>query len=107
MKPPMPNLRYLILGLATAFVPQEVFASSDLARSRNCVACHHADRRMVGPSYAAIAARYADDVAAPATLSERIIAGTQGNWGRMPMPAQPNLSPADAEALARWILSRP
>jgi cytochrome c len=106
---PMLDLRHLAVALAVALgallVSPEAFASDELARSKNCVACHSAERRMIGPSYAAIAARYANDDSAVRTLSERILAGTGGNWGQMPMPAQSNLSQDEAEALVRWILS--
>jgi cytochrome c len=59
---------------------------------------------MIGPPYAAIAARYADDASAVATLSRKILAGGSGNWGQMPMPPQA-IPPEDAEALVRWILT--
>jgi cytochrome c len=103
----MPDLlRHLPLVVAALLISSEASASAELARSRNCVACHHAERRMIGPAYSAIAARYANDATAIRTLSERILAGGGGNWGPMPMPAQPAVSPEEAEALARWILSQ-
>ena len=95
----------LALGLTALVLSSPALASADLARSKNCVACHHAERRMIGPAYTVIAARYANDGAAVGTLAERIMAGGGGNWGPMPMPAQPNVSRDEAEALARWILS--
>jgi len=101
---PMPHLCRLVL-LVALFAAPDALASADLARSKNCVACHSAERRMIGPPYAAIAGRYADDGAAVRTLSERVVAGTSGNWGQMPMPPQAGLSPEEAEALVRWILS--
>lgn len=99
-------LRRLALLLAALLPSSPALASPDLARSKNCIACHHAERRMIGPAYSLIAARYADDSAAPARLAERIIAGGSGNWGQMPMPPQPGLSREEAETLARWILSQ-
>jgi len=101
----MPDLRHLFLAAVALLVSSQAFASADLARSKNCVACHHAERRMIGPAYAAIAARYTNDSAAVRVLSERILAGTGGNWGQMPMPPQSNLSHEEAEALTSWILS--
>lgn len=68
------------------------------------MACHAAERRMIGPPYRDIAARYANDPAAVRVLSEKILAGGSGNWGQMPMPPQA-LSQEDVEALVRWILS--
>lgn len=101
----MTNLCRLVLVLVALVVSSPVLASAELARSRNCVACHHAERRMIGPAYNLIAARYANDSGAVEALAGRIMAGGGGNWGPMAMPAQPNLSREDAEALARWILS--
>lgn len=103
----MLDIRRLTLSaaLAALLAPAGASASADLARSKNCVACHSAERRMIGPTYKAIAARYADDAGAVRTLTERILAGSSGNWGPMPMPPQPSLSRDDAETLARWILT--
>ena len=100
-------LRYAALVLATLpLLPEPARASAELAQARNCVACHHVERRMIGPPYRAIAERYAQDSTAPATLAARIVAGAGGVWGRMPMPAQPQVSPAEAQALAEWILAQ-
>ena len=102
---PMIAFRRLALVLAALVMSSPALASAELARSKNCVACHHAERRMIGPAYNLIASRYANESGAVETLTERIIAGTGGNWGPMAMPAQPNLSREEAEALIRWILS--
>jgi cytochrome c len=101
---PMIDLRLLALAAALLAAPAAQ-ASPELARSKNCVACHHAERRMIGPPFNAIAQRYAGDDTAVATLSGRVLAGTSGAWGQMPMPPQSTLSPEEAEALIRWILS--
>lgn len=102
---PMIDVRHLAVVLTALLVPAEAFASADLARSKNCVACHAAERRMIGPPYKDIAVRYANDSAAVRVLSEKILAGGSGNWGQMPMPPQSNLSQEEVEALVRWILS--
>ncbi len=102
---PMPDLRHLAIALAVLVFAPDALASPELARSKNCVACHSAERRMIGPPYNAIAARYANDADAVRALSERVIAGGGGNWGQMPMPAQTNVSKEEAETLVRWILS--
>jgi cytochrome c len=96
--------------VATVFiallVSQTALASPELARSKNCVACHHMERKMIGPAYKAIAERYAKDESAAKTLNEKVIKGGAGNWGQTPMPPQSNLSPAEAETLVKWILSQ-
>jgi cytochrome c len=95
-----------VAAIAVALlVSQPALASPELARSKNCVACHHMERRMIGPAYKAIAERYAKDEAAATGLNEKVIKGGVGNWGQTPMPSQPNLTPVEAEALVKWILS--
>ena len=81
-------------------------ASPELARSKNCVACHHLERKMIGPAFKAVAERYAKDESATKVLSEKIVKGGGGNWGPTPMPPQSTVSPEDAETLVKWILSQ-
>lgn len=92
--------------LALLLTSSAAFASAELARSKNCVACHSVERKMIGPSYKAIAERYAKDDSAIKLLSEKIVQGGGGNWGQLPMPPQPGVSPEEAETLAKWILSQ-
>lgn len=82
-------------------------ASPELARSKNCVACHHQERKMIGPAYRAIADRYVKDETAAKALSEKVIKGGTGNWGQTPMPPQAGVNAAEAETLVKWILSQP
>lgn len=82
-------------------------ADPQLAKNKNCFACHGVDKRTVSPypSYREVAARYAGDRAAVARLARKIREGGVGTWGNVPMPANPQVSAAEAEALARWILA--
>ncbi len=77
---------------------------ADLAKQSACLACHAVTSKVVGPAFRDVAAKYAGDAAAPAKLAARIRAGGVGNWGAVPMPAQPQLVEADALALAQWVL---
>ncbi|MFZ9406647.1 MAG: c-type cytochrome [Burkholderiaceae bacterium] len=81
------------------------FANADLAKSKNCLACHAADKKLIGPSYKDVAAKYAGNKDAVGTLAQKIRAGGVGNWGQIPMPANPQVSAAEAETLAKWVLS--
>ena len=74
------------------------------ASSNACLACHAVDKKLVGPAYQDVAKKYAGQKDAVATLTKNIKAGGSGKWGPVPMPAQPNLSEADARTLASWIL---
>lgn len=91
-------------GLAAAAFSLPALASQALAQKNACTACHAVDKKLVGPSYAEVARKYAGDKQAVAKLTASIRAGGAGKWGPVPMPAQPNLSEADARTLAIWIM---
>lgn len=78
---------------------------ADLAKARNCLACHQIDTKRVGPAYQSVAQRYADQPDALAKLEQSIHRGSANKWGKIPMPAQSQLTPAEAKQLATWILS--
>ena len=78
---------------------------ADLAKARNCLACHQIDTKRVGPAYQSVAQRYADQPGALASLEQSIHRGSANKWGKVPMPAQVQVSPAEAQQLATWILS--
>lgn len=80
-------------------------ASAELARGKLCMGCHAPDRKLVGPSFRDIAARYAGQADAAPRLVERILRGSRGQWGQVPMPASPKVSADEARQLAGWILS--
>lgn len=86
----------------------DAVAALALAKSSGCLACHALQQKKIGPSYAAIAARYANNPKAAANLQHAILHGESGTWGVIPMPAyggsQKVLTPAQAQQLARWIL---
>jgi cytochrome c len=69
------------------------------------MACHAADKKLVGPSYKDISKKYAGNAAAVAQLSTKIQKGGSGVWGAIPMPANPGVNDADAKKLAQWVLS--
>lgn len=94
------------LGLPAALcVAQAAWASPELAQQKTCMACHAVDRKVVGPSYKDVAAKYAGHKEAPALLADKIVKGGVGVWGPVPMPANPKVSAAEARQLANWILS--
>lgn len=102
MKPALPLLALALC--ATAALP--ALASADLAKKKNCMACHATDQKVIGPSYKDVAAKYAGDATAAAKLAEKIQKGGAGVWGQIPMPANPQVSAAEAKALAAWVLSQ-
>lgn len=82
------------------------FASEELAKSKNCLACHAVDKKVVGPAYKDVKEKYAKDGKAVAMLTEKIMKGGVGNWGQIPMPANPQVSKEEAEKLAKWVLGK-
>lgn len=90
--------------IAALLAAAPAFASKELAQKNACLACHAADKKMVGPAYLEVAKKYAGQKDAEAALAKSIKAGGSGKWGPVPMPAQAGLSDADAQALAAWIL---
>ncbi|MCY7386685.1 MAG: c-type cytochrome [Burkholderiales bacterium] len=79
-------------------------AMLNLARDGNCTACHQIDKRLLGPSFQEIAAKYKADNGAESRLSEKVKTGGSGVWGAIPMPPSA-LRDEDIRALVRWILS--
>ncbi len=81
------------------------FASPELAAAKNCMACHAIDRKVVGPGYLDVAKKYAGDAGAQARLATKILKGGGGVWGPIPMPANTQVTEAEANQLATWVLS--
>lgn len=93
-------LPMLVLGATTASHAQE-----NLAAKYACVACHSAEKKLVGPAWKEIAAKYAGGSKSAEVLAQSIKKGGSGNWGPIPMPPQPTLPDPDALSLAQWILA--
>lgn len=89
----------------SALVGLPAWASKELAQKNACMACHAAEKKLVGPAYQDVAKKYAGEKDAAQVLARSIKAGGSGKWGAVPMPAQPGLSEADATTLAQWILA--
>ncbi len=98
------RIKYLsALALALLIAPAAQ-ASEELAKKYNCLACHQADKKLVGPSYQEVAAKYKGQADAPAKLAAKVKAGGVGVWGQIPMPPNPTVPDADLNALVAWIL---
>lgn len=97
------SLTLLALALSAA---APAFADQALATAKNCMACHAVDKKLVGPAYKEVAAKYKGDKAAVETLAAKVIKGGSGVWGAVPMPANAQVSPAEAKTLVTWILAQ-
>lgn len=97
-------------ALASALVAAPAMADLDLAKKSGCLACHSVEKKVVGPSWKDVAAKYKDDADAKATLVDKIKKGGKGSWtdvtGGVPMPPySPRVSDADIETLTDFILT--
>ena len=76
-----------------------------LAKSKSCFACHTMNKKLVGPSFKDVAAKYKNDKGAEDKLVLKILQGGAGVWGAVPMP--PNqVTDAEAHQLVRWVLAQ-
>jgi len=96
---------HLTIATALALLAGPGWADAQLAQKKNCMACHQADKKLVGPAFKDVAAKYAGNKDAVALLSQKIMKGGAGVWGPVPMPANPQVSDAEAKQLAAWVLS--
>ena len=101
-------LQVLVGAALAAGLASPALASMELAQKKSCMACHATDKKLVGPAYKEVAAKYASQKDAVAQLAERIQKGSvpgKGNWGAIPMPANPQVSDDEARQLATWVLT--
>jgi len=101
-------LQVLAGAALAAGLASPALASMELAQKKSCMACHATDKKLVGPAYKEVAAKYASQKDAVAQLAERIQKGSvpgKGNWGAIPMPANPQVSDDEARQLATWVLT--
>jgi len=94
----------LLVAAAAALLTGPAFANLELAQKKACMACHAIDKKVVGPAYKDVAAKYAGQKDAAAKLADKIQKGGVGVWGQVPMPANP-VTPEEAKSLAAWVLS--
>ncbi len=97
----------LTLGASAALAASgAALASPELAKKHACFACHATDKKLVGPSYKDVAAKYSGDKGAEARLFDKVKKGSQGTWGQVPMPPNAAVPDADVRSLVKWILSQ-
>ena len=96
----------LILSVAAGAVfalPAQ--ASEELAKKYMCLTCHQVDKKLVGPAFKEIAAKYASDKAAEGKMVDKVKKGGAGVWGQIPMPPNDKVPEADPKAVVKWVLS--
>lgn len=91
------------LGLVAVASP--ALADEALAKKYACTACHAIDKKLVGPAYKDVAAKYKGDAKAEEKLAAKVKKGGSGVFGPVPMPPNPNVPDADVAKLVKWVLS--
>ncbi len=97
--------KFALIAAVAALVAGPAFANADLAKAKNCLACHTVDKKLVGPAYKDVAKKYAGQKDAAAKLAEKVMKGGVGVWGQIPMPANATVNAAEAKQLVDWVLS--
>ena len=95
----------LITCVLACVAAAPAMADQALATSKNCMACHAVGKKLVGPSFQDVARKYAGQGDAVPKLASKITKGGSGVWGPVPMPANNQISEADAQKLAAWVLT--
>ncbi|MDB5744652.1 MAG: cytochrome c, class [Polaromonas sp.] len=96
-----------IASVAAGFaICAPAMADLQLATAKNCMACHAVDKKLVGPAYKDIAAKYAGQKDAADKLEAKVLKGGSGTWGPVPMPANAQVTPAEAKKLVAWVLAQ-
>lgn len=95
----------MLVTMLAALASSSAMANADLAKAKNCMACHAAATKLVGPAYKDVAAKYAGQKDAENKLVAKVLKGGSGAWGAVPMPANPQVSEAEAHTLVKWILA--
>lgn len=99
----VPSMLAALALSATALTP--ALASQELAQKKACMGCHGIDNKIVGPAYKDVAKKYKGQKGVEAKLVEKVLKGGKGAWGEIPMPANPQVTEAEAKQLVSWILA--
>lgn len=99
------NLLSVAAGALCVMLTGGAQADETLAQNKGCLTCHQSERKVIGPAFKDVAARYRNDKDASALLAKKIKEGGKGAWGDAVMPPNPHVSDADSARLVAWILA--
>jgi len=103
----MKQLLNLFVAAGLVVVAGQAAADQALAQKSGCMMCHAVDKKVMGPSYKDVAAKYKGQADAEAKLIAKVSKGGSGTWGAIPMPANsPKVSDADIKTLVKWVLAQ-
>ena len=100
-------MKIIVITLAAACfaVAGAAYANEKLAQASGCTACHSVDKKLVGPSYNEVAAKYRGNKGAEGELIKKVKAGGKGVWGDIPMSPNAHVKDEDIRTIVQWILS--
>jgi len=101
-------MKYVVissLGLALASGAAFAADAQQLLKEKNCLTCHALDKKVVGPAYKDVAAKYKARKDAEAYLAGKIKGGSTGVWGPIPMPPNGTVNDEEAKTLAKFVLT--
>lgn len=105
MKHQAVSLLLLTMGLSSAWAQNDK-DTLDLLKASGCMTCHAKDEKVVGPSFQAIAAKYAGQADAVESLTQSVRNGSRGKWGRIPMPPHASLAADDIKTMTTWVMAQ-
>ena len=97
------RITFAAIGISLFSIP--AVANEELAKKSGCTACHAVDKKIVGPAFKEVAAKYRNDKTAEAKLIDKVKKGGVGVWGQVPMPPNTQVKDEDIKTLVQWILS--
>ncbi|RZT29636.1 c-type cytochrome [Cupriavidus agavae] len=95
----------MLVAAASSHAAVDAAKAQEIANKNACMGCHQVDKKLVGPAYKEVAAKYKGDKGALAKLSAKVKGGGSGVWGPVPMPANPTISDADVKTVVEWVLA--
>jgi len=96
----------MVVTAGSLMIAGQAAADQALAQKSGCLACHGVDKKVLGPGFKDVAAKYKGDKAAEGKLVAKVKKGGSGVWGPIPMPANsPQVKDGDIQSIVKWILS--
>lgn len=97
----------VMAALAAGVLSVAGVASADqgLAQKNACMSCHGVDKKIIGPAFKEIAAKYKSDKGAAAKLAKKVKEGSKGTWGQVAMPPMPQVKDDELNKIVAWILT--
>jgi cytochrome c len=96
----------ILAAIAVSAAALPATANEELAKKNACTACHAIDKKVVGPAFKEVAAKYRNDKGAEADLIKKVKAGGKGVWGDIPMPPNAHVKDEDIKTLVVWVLAQ-